>query len=185
MHEMTETFQNLSVNAVYACAAAVGTLCIVAMLVQGARKLTKAAKNLAAVSLVGVLLIGAMVVVGTDGAGSKPSTNDVSQVEGGTNTVTQVGGGTNDWTNVEGTNTVGQTDDEGTNGTGLATGPLMLGRLGRPNLEQALATITDDDIAAGWRVVSVSSNVLATATFTMPMNATVWESAQAECKMKS
>ena len=39
--------------------------------------------------------------------------------------------------------------------------------------------VTDDDIAAGWRVASVSSNILATATFTMPTNATVWESAQA------
>ena len=46
-------------------------------------------------------------------------------------------------------------------------------------------SITDDDITQGWRVISVSSNALPAATFTMPTNAIVWESAHAECKMKS
>ncbi len=107
-------------------------------------------------------------------------TNGVNQVGGETNVVIRVEGGTNDWENVEGRNILGQTEGEGTSGTGLIAGPLVLGSLGRPNLASGVhSTVSDEDIAAGWRVVSVSSNVLAVATFTMPTNATVWESAQA------
>ncbi|MCQ2394008.1 MAG: hypothetical protein MJ249_06940 [Kiritimatiellae bacterium] len=41
------------------------------------------------------------------------------------------------------------------------------------------------DVTQEWMLVSVSSNALPAATFTMPTNAIVWESAHAECKMKS
>ena len=180
MHEIAETIQVLPTYAAYTCAAAV-CVCIVGVgALWVAQKYARGGRKVAAASLVGAMLIGAMVVVGTDGAGSKPSTNDVSQVEGGTNTVAQTEVSTNDWTNVEGTNTVGQTDGEGTNGIPGGTRFCASG-LGvvRPRGSAALPVVTDDDIAAGWLVVSVSSNMLATATFTMPPHATVWESAQA------
>ena len=99
-------------------------------------------------------------------AGTKDGTNGVDQVEGDTNTVTQVEGGTNDWENIEGTNTIGQIDGEGTNGTGLVSGPLMMGFRGRPNLMQGLPTaITTDDVAQMWRVgATVDGNAFAVPT---------------------
>lgn len=135
MQGLVESIQNVSVSLVAAGAVAVGVLSLAVLVVQGMRKLTGAAKKLAVRSLAGAVLIGGMVVVGTDDAGSKPGTNDVSHVEGV--------------------------------------------RLGRRSLEQARTAIADDDVAAGWRVVSVRSNALAAATFAMPPHATVWASAQA------
>lgn len=135
MQGLVESIQNVSASLVAAGAVAVGVLSLAVLVVQGMRKLTGAAKKLAVRSLTGAVLIGGMVVVGTDDAGSKPGTNDVSHVEGA--------------------------------------------RLGRRSLEQARTAIADDDVAAGWRVVSVRSNALAAATFAMPLHATVWASAQA------
>ena len=168
---MVENLQALCIDTAYACAVGVGIAVVSYGVVRGSKMLARNARKLAAVSLVGAILVGGMVVVGTDGAGTKPSTNDVSQVEGGTNTTRQTEGDTN---------VVTQTGDglTGTNGTGNAGGPLRLGLFGRPNLDQLFETITDEDIAQGWRVISVSSNVLPAATFTMPTNAIVWESAQ-------
>ena len=102
-------------------------------------------------------------------------TNGVNQIDGETNTVTQVEGGINGWENVEGTNTVGQIGGEGTNGIPGGTRFCASGLGGvRPRGSAALPVVTDEDIAQGWRLVSVSSNVLMATTFTMPEGATVW-----------
>ena len=128
----------------------------------------KAVLSLSKVSPVGVMILIAILAVavvkgggktnGTEQAGSDlPGTNGVEQVEGGgaaTTDVSQLGGA-------------------------------RLGSFGfggsRPRGSAALPEnfVTDEDISNQWRLVSVSSNVLATATFTMPPHATVWESAQA------
>lgn len=156
MHEIAETVKPLLTYAAFACAAAVGVVLAATAISCGTRMLLGSAKKLTAASLVGAALIGGMVVVGTENS-AKPGTNGVSQVEGGTNMVTQAGG------------------------AGLPSGPLMLGISGLSNPAQqgSEPTVTDDDITAGWRLVSVSSNVLGAAIFSMPANATVWESAQA------
>ncbi len=158
-------------SAALACAAGVGVCTIGAGAYWIAKKLARSARQIAAVSLVGAVLIGGMVVVGTDDAGTKPGTNDVTQVEGDTNTTTQVEGGTNN---------VGQTDGDltGTNDTGSVGGPLMLGLFGYPNLGQMFESITDEDIAQGWRLVSASSNALPASTFVKPDGAAVWENAR-------
>ena len=177
---MIEQVHSLCIDMAYACAAGVGLAVVACGISRVAKLIAKGERKLTAVSLGAALMVGGMAVVGTDDAGTKPGTNVVNQTECGTNTVGQTGGVTNDWTNIDGTNTVGQTDGEWTNGTGSVSGPLMMGRFGQPNLMQGQpSAITDEDIEFGWRVASVSSNVLAAATFTMPTNATVWESAQA------
>ena len=82
--------------------------------------------------LLAVALVCTVVAQKDGGANTNVSPEGASQ---GTNEVTQVDGGTNDWTNIEGTNTIGQTDAEGTNGTGSVSGPLMLGgRMGALSL---------------------------------------------------
>ena len=82
---MVENLQALCIDTAYACAVGVGIAVVSYGVVRGSKMLARNARKLAAVSLVGAILVGGMVVVGTDGAGTKPSTNDVSQVEGGTN----------------------------------------------------------------------------------------------------
>lgn len=134
--------------------------------------LARNARKLAAVSLVGAILVGGMVVVGTDDAGTKPSTNDVSQVEGGTNVLGGVIQG-----RARSPSAPQRVANEESNGPAL--------RRVRRTHPTGMNSITDDDITQGWRVISVSSNALPAATFTMPTNAIVWESAHAECKMKS
>ena len=172
-----DSFRLICEFAAYACAAGVGVCAIGVGAYWIAKKLARSARQIAAVSLVGVVLIGGMVVVGTDDVGTKSGTNDVMQVEGGTNTTqqTQVG-----------TNNVGQTDGDltGTNGTGGVGGPLMLGLFGRLNLGQTLSSVTDEDIAKGWRVFLVVSNNNATAADAFAFSnandacASVWEAAQ-------
>ena len=122
---------------------------------RGMKFLSGGVKCLAAASLVGTLIIGGMVVTSVRVAGAK--TNDTNQIENGEWIMDNVGGAAS-----------------------TLHSPLSI-----LHSNVALPVVTDDDVVAGWRVVSVSSNVLATATFTMPPHATVWESAQAECKMKS
>ena len=180
--EISETMQNIPAYVSFICAAGVGICTIGAGTCWLAKKVTRGARQIVAVSFVGAVLVGGMVVVGTDTAGAKPTTNDVTQVEGGTNTMTQ----TEVSTNVLGGAVQGRArslsaPQRVANGeyNGLA---LRRVRRTRPTM---LSPITDNDIAQGWRVVSMSSNALETATFTMPPHATVWESAQAECKMKS
>ena len=148
---MVENLQSFYVNTAYACAVGVGVCTIGVGAYWIAKKLARSARQIAAVSLVGAVLIGGMVVVGTDDAGTKPGTNDVSQVEGGTNQ--------------------------------MENGEWRMENAGRAAaiLHSPFSILHLD----GWRLVSVSSNVLPAATFTMPTNAIVWESAHAECKMKS
>ena len=75
MHEIAKTIQNLPTYAAYACAAGVGVCTIGAGAYWIARKLARSARQIAAVSLVGAVLIGGMVVVGTDDAGTKQMEN--------------------------------------------------------------------------------------------------------------
>ena len=81
------TIQNLPTCATYVCAAAVGVCIVGAGAFRVALECARGGRKIAAASLVGAMLIGGMVVVGTDDAGSKPGTNDVSQVGGGTNQI--------------------------------------------------------------------------------------------------
>ena len=177
-----DSLQLICESLAFTSAASVGACAVGAGACWLAKKVARSARQIVAVSLVGAVLIGGMVVVGTDDAGTKPGTNDVTQVEGGTNTMTQ----TEVSTNVLGGAVQGRVRSPSApqrvaNGesNGLA---LRRVRRTRPTM---LSPITDDDIAQGWRVVSMSSNALETAAFTIPPHATVWESAQAECKMKS
>ena len=172
--EVISEISDIQVNAVYACAAFVGTTVAICGLARGVKILSGGVKCLAAASLAGSLIIGGMVVTNVRIAGAK--TNDTQQVGGdlsSTNDVGQVEGGTN---------TVGQTGGEGMNGIPGGTRFYASGFGGvRPRGSAALSKnfVTDEDISNQWRLVSVSSNVLATATFTMPPHAAVWESAQA------
>lgn len=158
MREIVETVQSILIYTAYFCALVFGGALTVISVSCGARILIGSAKKLVALSLVGAVLIGGMVVVGTDVAGTKTGTNGVALVEGGTNTLTQIDGAGTE-----------------TNGTRQISGMMMLPH--RTFLPQDDTSVADEDIAAGWRVVSVSSNALAGVVFTMPMGATEWESA--------
>ncbi|MCQ2392986.1 MAG: hypothetical protein MJ249_01755 [Kiritimatiellae bacterium] len=157
---MVENLQSFYVNTVYACAVGVGVCTIGAGAYWIAKKLARSTRQIAAVSLVGAVLIGGMVVVGTDGAGTKPGTNDVSQVEGGTNVLNGV---------VQGRARIPAAPQCGVN---MENNGQALRR------SRSLRPTGMADVTQGWRLVSVSSNALPAATFTMPTNAIVWESAQ-------
>ena len=71
MGEIADTIRMFLACAVLVCAAAGGVVLAGYALSCGARLLVGFVKKLAALPLVGALLIGGMVVVGTDGVGSK------------------------------------------------------------------------------------------------------------------
>ena len=90
-----DSLQLICESLAFTSAASVGACAVGAGACWLAKKVARSARQIVAVSLVGAVLIGGMVVVGTDDAGTKPGTNDVTQVEGGTNTMTQTEVSTN------------------------------------------------------------------------------------------
>lgn len=159
MGEIADTIRMFLACAVLVCAAAGGVVLAGYALSCGARLLVGFLKKLAALPLVGALLIGGMVVVGTDGVGSKAGTNVVSQIDGGTNTVVRTGA-------------------EETDCAGLSLAQSVRG--GRSRLAQGLLSgVTDDDIAAGWREVSRRTGTSAASVFALPDDACIWEAARA------
>ena len=162
VYELSEMVQNLPIYAAYACAAAVGVCTVGACALWVARKYAREGRKIAAVSLVGAMLIGGMVVVGTDDAGSKPGTNDVSQVEGSTNAVTQTEGSTNVLGGaVQGRARSPSAPQRVANGENNCPSIRRVRRT-RPT---EMVPVTDDDIARRWRVVSVSSNSVDASVF--------------------
>ena len=149
---MVENIQSICINTTYVCAAGVGVAVVAYGVARGMKFLSGGVKCLAAASLAGTLIIGGMVVTSVHVAGAK--TNDTQQVGGDTNQIEN-----EKWR-------MGNSGGR----TTILHSPFSILHSASP--------ITDDDIAQGWRVVSVSSNALAAATFTMPEGATVWEDAR-------
>ena len=174
---MVENIQSICINTAYACAAGVGVAVVAYGIARGMKFLSGGVKCLAAASLAGSLIFGGMTVTSVHVAGAK--TNDTQQVGGdlsNTNDIGQVEGTTNVLRGVVQGRARSPSAPQGTANDESNDQALRRSRSLRPT---EMAPVTDDDIAVGWRVVSVSSNVLAASTFTMPEGATVWESAQA------
>ena len=149
---MIENVHSVCINTAYVCAAGVGAVAVAYGAARGMKFLSGGVKCVTAVSLAGSLIFGGMVVTSVHVAGAK--TNDTQQVGGDTNQIE------NEKWRME--NSGGRTT--------ILHSPFSILHSASP--------ITDDDIAQGWRVVSVSSNALAASTFTMPPHATVWEDAR-------
>ncbi len=173
---MIENIHSICINTAYACAAGVGAAVVAYIVACGAKLVSGGVKCVTAGALVGSLIIGGMVVTNTRYAAAK--TNDTQQVGGGlscTNDVGQVEGGTNVLKGVVQGRARSPSAPQGM-ANGESNGPAL--RRVRGTRPTGTSPITDEDIANQWRVVSVSSNAPTASTFTMPLHATVWESAQ-------
>ena len=161
---MVANLQTFCGDMSYVFAVGVGLGVVSYGVVRGSKLLARNARKLAAVSLVGAILVGGMVVVGTDDAGTKQMENGKWRME-----------------NVRGKGIQGRARIPAAPqcGVNVETNDPALRR------SRSLRPTGMADVTQEWMLVSVSSNVLPAATFTMPTNAIVWESAHAECKMKS
>ena len=177
---MIENIHSVCINTAYVCAAGVGAVAVTYGAARGMKFLSGGVKCVTAVSLAGSLIFGGMVVTSVHVAGAK--TNDTQQVCGdlsNTNDIGQVEGTTNVLRGAVQGRARSPSAPQGT--ANVESNVLSLRRIQSLLLTQTVSVpspITDEDIAQGWRVVSVSSNALATATFTMPPHATVWEDAR-------
>ena len=178
---MIENLHSVCINTAYVCAAGVGAAVVAYGAARGMKFLSGGVKCLTAASLAGSLIFGGMTVTSIHVAGAK--TNDTQQVGGdlsNTNDVGQVEGGTNQMENGE------WRVDNARGIPGILHSPFSI-----LHLSAALPVVTDDDIARGWRVVSVLSNSVDSSIFTFPSAAIeqsnnqtieqspiVWEAAQ-------
>ncbi len=76
---MIEAIHSVCINTAYACAAGVGAAVVAYGVGRGMKFLSGSVKCVTAVSLVGSLIIGGMVVTSVHVAGAK--TNDTNQIE--------------------------------------------------------------------------------------------------------
>ncbi len=155
---MVENLQALCIDTAYACAVGVGVAVASYGVVRGSKLLARNARKLAAVSLVGAILVGGMVVVGTDDAGTKQMENGEWKMENGEWKMENVRG-----KGIQGRARIPAAPQSWVSAE--ADGPAL--RRSRNLRPTGMASITDDDITQGWRVVSVSSNALPTTTFSL------------------
>ena len=89
---MIENLQSIYINAAYVCAAGVGAAAVAYGAARGMKFLSGGVKCVTAVSLVGSLIFGGMVVTGVHIAAAK--TNDTNQIENGKWRMENAGGRT-------------------------------------------------------------------------------------------